>query len=153
MRFAARTPLARWMVVLTFWLAALLPAVSMAARALNQDIVPWAPVCGPSFNALGASSTSIAPAADDADASAAVAAIKGAGNDASTGGAIDQAHSLLQHCPFCHLHQDALPLPPTHEVAPLRTELRHGLPERFLSASVTAHAWRAAPALAPPLTA
>lgn len=149
MRFAARTPLARWMVVLTFWLAALLPAVSMAARALDQDIVPWAPVCGPSFNALGASADSGRSSADTAS----IASAANDANDAPTGGAIDQEHSLLQHCPFCHLHQDALPLPPTHEVAPLRTELRHGLPERFLSASVTAHAWRAAPARAPPLTA
>lgn len=142
MRFAARTPLARWMVVLTFWLAALLPAVSMAARALDQDIVPWAPVCGANFNLMGAT-------VDAASASSA----SGGSSDASTGGAIDQEHSLLQHCPFCHLHQDALPLPPTAPLLPLRTELCHGLPERFFSASVTAHAWRAAPARAPPLTA
>ncbi|WP_067061800.1 DUF2946 family protein [Roseateles chitosanitabidus] len=136
MRLAARTSLARWMVLVTFWLASLMPAVSMAARALDQDIVPWAPVCGASFNPLGAS-VDAATAPDDRPA----------------GGALDQEHSLLQHCPFCHLHQDALPLPPAPGVPPLRTELRHGLPERFFSASVTAHAWRAAPARAPPLTA
>ena len=55
------------------------------------------------------------------------------------------------HCAACHLHAPALALPPVMEVMPVRIDLAFEMPERFFSASVTAHAWRAAPARAPPV--
>lgn len=131
MRLHSPTLFARWMAVLVFWLAALLPAASMAAQALNGDLAPWTQICRSSV---------VGPRAAELRAGLA------------DSGADDQDHALFQHCAFCHLHQDALPLPPMPAVLPLRTELRHGMPERFYSASVTAYAWRSAPARAPPLT-
>lgn len=58
---------------------------------------------------------------------------------------------LNGHCAMCHLHSDdlALPPPPTPTVL-LLNALDHVMPERFFSAPRTAHAWRAAPARAPP---
>jgi hypothetical protein len=131
MRLHSPTAFARWMTVLVFWLAALLPAASMAAQALNGDLAPWTQICRSSV---------VGPRAAELRAGLA------------DSGVDDQDHALFQHCAFCHLHQDAVPLPPVPAVLPLRTELRHGLPERFFSATVTAHAWRSAPARAPPLT-
>lgn len=131
MRLHSPTAFARWMTVLVFWLAALLPAASMAAQALNGDLAPWTQICRSSV---------VGPRAAELRAVL------------SDSGVDDQDHALFQHCAFCHLHQDAVPLPPVPAVLPLRTELRHGLPERFYSATVTAHAWRSAPARAPPLT-
>lgn len=125
------TVFARWMAVLVFWLAALLPAASMGAQALSGDLAPWTQICRSSV---------VGPRAAELRAGLADSGID------------DQDHALFQHCAFCHLHQDVLPLPPVPGVLPLRTELRHGLPERFYSAAVTAHAWRGAPARAPPLT-
>lgn len=122
---------ARWMTVLVFWLAALLPAASMAAQALNGNLAPWTQICRSSV---------VGPRAAELRAGLA------------DSGVDDQDHALFQHCAFCHLHQDALPFPPATAATPLRTELRHGLPERFLSAATTAHAWRHALARAPPLT-
>lgn len=120
------------MVALTFCLAALLPAMSMAAQALNGDLAPWTQICRSSV--VGPRAAELSEGLADS-------------------GVTDQDHVLFQHCAFCHLHQDALPLPPMPTVLPLRAELRHGLPERFYSAPVTAHAWRAAPARGPPATA
>ncbi|OWQ87553.1 hypothetical protein CDN99_18325 [Roseateles aquatilis] len=117
------------MVALTFWLAALLPAASMAAQALGGELAPWTQICRSSV---------VGPRAAELSDSLA--------NSGNT----DQDHALFQHCAFCHLHQDAMPLPPVPAVAPLRPELRFGLPERFYSAPVTAHAWRIALARAPP---
>ena len=122
---------ARWMTVLVFWLAAVLPAASMAAQALNGDLAPWTQICRSSV---------VGPRAAELRAGLA------------DSGVDDQDHALFQHCAFCHLHQDTLPPPPVPQVPPLRIELSHAKPERFLSAAVTAHAWRSAPARAPPQT-
>ncbi len=131
MRLHSPSALARWMVALTFWLAALLPAAAMAAQALDGDLAPWTQICRASV--VGPRAAELREGLADS-------------------GVNDQDHALFQHCAFCHLHQDALPLPPVPVILPLRAELRHGLPERFLSAPVTAHAWRSAPARAPPST-
>lgn len=131
MRLHSPSALTRWMAVLVFWLAAVLPAASMAAQALSGDLAPWTQICRSSV---------VGPRAAELRVGLA------------DGGVEDQDHGLFQHCAFCHLHQDALPLPLVADLVPLRSELRHGLPERFLSASVTAHAWRSALARAPPST-
>ncbi|WP_077032847.1 DUF2946 family protein [Pelomonas sp. KK5] len=59
----------------------------------------------------------------------------------------------MGHCAMCHAHAADLALPPTPPALPLATGLSFPMPERFFSASVTAHAWRAAPARAPPASA
>jgi len=58
---------------------------------------------------------------------------------------------LNGHCAMCHLHSDDLALPPpAPPTIVLSSALDHVMPERFFSAPRTAHAWRAAPARAPP---
>ena len=57
---------------------------------------------------------------------------------------------MAGHCAMCHLHAQDLALPPTLPPMPLRQGLSFAMPERVYSASVTAFAWRAAPARAPP---
>lgn len=57
---------------------------------------------------------------------------------------------MAGHCAMCHLHALDLALPPTLPPMPLLQGLSFTMPERFYSASVTAFAWRAAPARAPP---
>ncbi|HEY1090763.1 MAG TPA: DUF2946 family protein [Burkholderiaceae bacterium] len=112
-----------WLVILTFWLAALLPAAAMAGNALRGELEPWTQLCRSSV---------VAPAAAK--------------------GSADQSHALFTHCSFCTLHAvDGLAPPPAKQTVLLRADLGQVLPERFLSAAVTAHAWRAAPARAPPL--
>lgn len=55
------------------------------------------------------------------------------------------------HCAMCHLHSADLALPPpAPPIVVLLSALDHAMPERFFSAPRTAHAWRAAPARAPP---
>ncbi|MBB3292044.1 hypothetical protein FHT39_000683 [Mitsuaria sp. BK045] len=119
----------RWMAVLVFWLAAVLPAASMAAQALSGELAPWTQICRSSL---------VGPRAAELREGLAGSGVE------------DQDHVLFQHCAFCHLHQDALPLPPVPGGLAPRVELREGLPERFFSAAVTAHVWRRAPARAPP---
>lgn len=57
---------------------------------------------------------------------------------------------VMGHCAMCHLHALDLALPPAQPRMPLLEGLSFPMPERFYSASVTAFAWRAAPARAPP---
>ncbi len=59
----------------------------------------------------------------------------------------------MGHCAACHAHAAQLAPPPVPTVTPLRLDLEFAMPERFYSASHTAHAWRAAPARAPPVSA
>lgn len=124
---------ARWLVLLTFWLAALMPAWAMASAALSGELAPWTQLCRASV---------IAPRASGQDAEA--LALREAASEMA------QDMGLFQHCPFCHLQAQSLTLPPAPGLAPLRQDLRHGLPERFYSAAHTPHAWRHAPARAPP---
>lgn len=58
----------------------------------------------------------------------------------------------LDHCPYCSVHASALGMPP----APLLLHpaaLRYEVPQAFLAAPRTLHAWRTAQARAPPLQA
>lgn len=113
--------LSRWMVVLTFWLMALAPAVTQAQQALNGSGTPLlsGQICSSS------------------------------GNTPQPG--TDQPQHLFERCPLCSLqtHQDLAP-PPAAAPAPLRADLGHAVAERFLSAASTGHAWTTSHARAPP---
>lgn len=132
MHFATRRPpLAslRWLVVLTFWLGAIAPAMSMALAAQRGELAPWAQLCRSSLVSPRALAGEFGQAPSD-----------------------DQAtHAMFKHCSFCSLHQQDLALPPPAAPAmALIQGLRFGPPERFFSADRTAHAWRHAHARAPP---
>ncbi len=73
------------------------------------------------------------------------------GEPASKTAALDML--TTGHCAMCHAHAADLAMPPAPIVMPLRVDLAFAMPERFYSASHTAHAWRAAPARAPPASA
>lgn len=63
-----------------------------------------------------------------------------------------QAH-VLEHCPYCALHVDALGLPPAAPAGPELLPLSFHVPELFLLAPHTLHAWASAQPRAPPLQA
>jgi hypothetical protein len=114
-----------WFAIAILLLGALAPSISAALSHARGGVV-WQEICS---SATGLRSAE-APAKDSAP-------------DMLTMG----------HCALCHLHAADLALPPPATDAPLlRLDLRFELPERFFSAAQTAHAWRAAPARAPPLT-
>jgi len=54
------------------------------------------------------------------------------------------------HCAACHIQAGDLAGPPAAPELELRNDLVLEAPERFWTAPVTAHAWRAASARAPP---
>lgn len=117
---------ALWIVALFVW-GLLAPGVSVALAQARDDYSLFQDICRSSASRQGSA-------------------------QGDTGAMVD----LLAkgHCPACHIPwQDAAPpvAPAVH--APLRNDLRFSLPQRFWQAPVTAHAWRAAPARAPPHSA
>lgn len=65
---------------------------------------------------------------------------------------IEAALDLLTkgHCPACHIGAADVTGPPATLALTLRDDVVFEAPERFWTAPVTAHAWRAASARAPP---
>ncbi len=124
---ASRT--ARCLLILSLLLATLAPALSQALAAARGDVAAWSQICRSSL---------VSPRAG-----ASVVASKAAAEKESL-------HGLFEHCPFCGLHVQVIAPPPTAVPMALRLNLRHELPERFLSAAVTAHAWAPALARGPP---
>lgn len=110
------------MVVLTFWLFALAPALSHAMQGLGGAM--------PADRASICSSSS--------------------GNQGSGPQQPDTAEHLFQHCPLCALHAQDLAPPPAPDAPALRQDLGPSMPERFLSAAADQHAWAARQARAPP---
>ncbi|MDM4766210.1 DUF2946 domain-containing protein [Pelomonas sp. SE-A7] len=130
MQTLSRSTMLRWMVVMTFWLGAVVPAFGMAWAAQQGELAPWTQLCRSSLVSPRAEVTSF-----------------------SQGGQDDQAsHAMFKHCAWCALHQQDLAAPPPLAVPAFQPlpGLRFGLPERFFSAELTAHAWRPAAARAPP---
>lgn len=120
--------LSRWLVVLTFWLAACAPAVSLALAAERGELPPWTQLCRSSL---------VGPRAQPA-----AAAIQPDENG---------THGLFAGCAWCGLHAQDLSLPPPAAPAlTLRQELREPLPARGLSTVMLRAAWPSAPARAPP---
>lgn len=122
---------ARCLVLLTFWLAALLPAAVMAAQAAHGDLAPWTQLCRSSV---------VSPRAAELRAGL------------TSAGESPQDHGLFQHCPFCQAHQTPWALPPGEPSPWQPPALTHAHPARFFTAPHTPHAWRTALARAPPRT-
>jgi hypothetical protein len=115
-------PWLRWMVLATFWLAALVPALALARAALAGEL----PTPGALCRSLAAGRSA------DPD--------------------LPQSGMVSADCPFCWLQAQGQALPPAPPRLPLASERFLELPARFLSAPRSVHAWRRAPARAPPAT-
>ncbi|NUZ07388.1 DUF2946 domain-containing protein [Piscinibacter koreensis] len=72
-----------------------------------------------------------------------------AGDDGSER-APGSAHPF-EHCPYCSLNTPALGMPPAAIAAHLPLRLAHEVPQAFLAAPRTLHAWASAQPRAPPL--
>lgn len=130
MRARLHKPWLRWMVLATFWLAALVPALALARAALAGEL----PTIGALCSSMGSASRG---GVNDSQALRTDLAGMTAGND----------------CPFCWLQAQGLALPPPAPPRlPLASERFLELPARFFSAPRSVHAWRRAPARAPPST-
>lgn len=123
----------RWLVVLALLLATLMPALSQALASARGEVAAWSQICRASV---------VSPRAGQS-----LLAAKAAGDKESL-------HGLFEHCPYCSLHAQDLAAPPAPTAAPaLRLNLAQQLPERFLSAAITAHCWAPALARGPPTAA
>ncbi|MCV2359987.1 DUF2946 domain-containing protein [Paucibacter sp. TC2R-5] len=123
----------RWLVALTFLLAALMPALSQALAHARGDVVAWSQVCRSSVVSPRASSSVLAAQADQQDSQQSV-------------------HGLFANCPYCALHtQDLAPPPAALASTVLLLPLSFDMPERFYSAPQSAHAWAPAQSRAPPV--
>lgn len=124
----------RWLVALTFLLAALLPALSQALVSTRSEVMGWSQICRSSVVSPRAAQSLLAERAAQEQ---------------------DSAHGLFEHCPFCALHASDLAAPPPAAQTPLLlSKLGFALPTRFLFHSPhSAHAWTPAQSRAPPLNA
>ncbi len=59
----------------------------------------------------------------------------------------------LQHCPWCSLQFQALALPPVPSLLQVAEPFTQALPQAYLRAPRTLHAWASAQARAPPAAA
>jgi hypothetical protein len=124
----------RWLVIVTFLLAALAPALSQAVAHARGDVVAWSQVCRSSVVSPRAAQSVLAAQATEQSSEAAV-------------------HGLFSNCPYCALHaQDLAPPPPAAQTPLLLSGLQFAMPERFYSAPQTGHAWAPAQSRAPPHT-
>ena len=114
-----------WFAIAILALGVLAPGISAALSHARGDY-SWQDIC----SAAGPSRSSGEPA----------------GN-----AALDML--TMGHCAACHAQAAHIAPPPVPVVTPLRVDLAFAMPERFFSAPHTAHAWRAAPARAPPVSA
>nr|WP_316638501.1 DUF2946 family protein [uncultured Roseateles sp.] len=112
-----------WFAIATLLLGMLAPSISAAVSHLRGDY-RWQEICRS-------------------------AASPQAGGAQQQGEALDML--LSGHCAMCHLHHADLAPPPAAAPVLQLEGLDFAMPERFYSAPHTAHAWRAAPARAPPL--
>jgi hypothetical protein len=121
--------LSRWLVVLTFWLAAFAPAVSLALAAERGELPPWTQLCRSSL---------VGPRAQPAAATVQP--------DEQTG-----THGLFAGCAWCGLHMQDLSLPPPATPTPaLRLDLRVDPPATGLGTAMREAVWPSASARAPP---
>ncbi len=122
----AKARLQAWFAIAILLLGMLAPSISVALSHARGDS-SWQDICRSSASA-------------------------GVRSDAQQQG---EALKMLVngHCAMCHLQAfDLLAPPPVEPVLHLQGQLAHAMPERFYSAPRSVHAWRAAPARAPPLT-
>jgi Protein of unknown function (DUF2946) len=119
----ARRRLSTWIAIFAVLLAALVPAVSHALGPAQG--AAWFEVC----SAQG--SRWVQDGADDS-------------NGAPSG------LLALEHCPACASHAPALGLPPAPFAGVAAPDLGDALPQAFLEARRTLHAWASAQPRAPP---
>ncbi|MCV2370527.1 DUF2946 domain-containing protein [Roseateles oligotrophus] len=132
--FSVPSNASRWLVALSFLLAALMPALSQALAHARGDVVAWSQVCRSSVVSPRATASLLAGQADQQSSQ-------------------DSLHGLFANCPYCALHtQDLAPPPAALTGALTLLPLRFAMPERFYSAPHSAHAWAPAQSRAPPLT-
>jgi hypothetical protein len=125
----------RWLVALTFLLAALMPALSQALAHVRGDVVAWSQVCRSSVVSPRAGASLVAAQAEQQDSQ-------------------ESVHGIFASCPYCALHtQDLAPPPAALAGAVLLLPLSFEMPERFYSAPHSAHAWAPAQSRAPPRSA
>lgn len=131
-----------WVAFLAILLAACAPTLSQLSQ--SQHAATWVQVCRAqggttwvALDALGASQA-IDPSADpSADPSRHPTPLRG------------QPH-LLDHCPYCSVHTDALPPTPSlPRIAQVGVAAMQ-VPRAFLHAPHTAHPWRPEQSRAPP---
>lgn len=115
--------MASWIAVLAVLMAALAPAISHALG--SQGAASWVEVC----SAQGS---------------------RWVQDDAQTGDPAPGVEHALEHCPCCSIHPDALGLPPAPLQALPAPAPRHAVPQAFLAAPRTLHAWVSAQPRAPP---
>ncbi len=117
--------LTSWLAILAILMAAFAPSIS---HALGSKFGPsWVEVCTPS----GAKW---------------VQAGNGAGDEAP---ALSGGH-LLEHCPYCSLHANAIAVPATPVASVPLLLPPHDLPIAFLAVPRTLYAWVSAQPRAPP---
>ena len=114
-----------WMAVLALLMAALAPAISHALGATTAT--SWTEVC------TSQGSKWVQRDAAPSDDSAPV------------------TEHALEHCPYCSLHQHDVGIAPSPLRALPAAELAHTVPQAFLTAPRTLHAWVSAQPRAPPL--
>lgn len=131
-----------WVAFLAILLVACAPTLSQLSQ--SQHAVSWVQVCRAqggtawvALDAMGASQVSDPSADPSDDPSRYPTPLRG------------QPH-LLDHCPYCSVHTDALPptpaLPRVAQVGVAALQV----PRAFLHAPHTAHPWRPAQSRAPP---
>jgi hypothetical protein len=123
---AARRLVITWIATLAVLMASLAPTLSIAMGMPGAG--PWTLIC---------SSANDGPVAFD---------------DGTTGERRlpGMAH-LLDHCPYCSLHADAWPMPPSPPVLPQPMLLGEPDPPAFLHADETLSVWSSAQPRAPPI--
>jgi len=123
---AARRLVITWIATLAVLMASLAPAFSLAMGM--PGAAPWTVIC---------SSAGAAPVALD----------HGTTGERPLPG---MAH-LLDHCPYCSLHADALLVPPSPAALPQPMLLGELDPAAFLHADDTLSVWSSAQPRAPPI--
>jgi hypothetical protein len=133
-RFNRPSITSRWLVALSFLLAALMPALSQALAHARGDVVAWSQVCRSSVVSPRAADSLLTAQADQQTSK-------------------ESVHGLFATCPYCALHTQDLAPPPAAAAGSvfLLSGLRFDMPTRFYSAPHSAHAWAPAQSRAPPL--
>lgn len=128
LRRVTRLP-STWLAILALLMVSFAPALSQAVQAARGGETSWFEICSSAGTrwakaAQGTATNEQAPAAP--------------------------AGHLLEHCPFCFLHLDAVPVPDLPARALAAPRARDLVPAAFVHAPRTLHAWASAQPRAPP---
>ncbi|WP_137938093.1 DUF2946 domain-containing protein [Chitinivorax sp. B] len=115
-----------WLAILAVLMGALVPTISYAMKTPSAES-GWVEVC----TANGMKWINTAGALVDSPSS------------------LPSDHHI-KHCPYCNLHTDQADLPPAASLSLPVMPFTSLVPDRFLSAHTTLHAWVAVQPRAPP---